>query len=99
MATEVLVTTGTPSVQPHVSVAAPLESSGSRRRRVDVGGVLLDHVELDGALKRIEQFVRSGRPHQIVTVNLDFLTIASRDESFRSLLNSADLAVADGMPV
>jgi N-acetylglucosaminyldiphosphoundecaprenol N-acetyl-beta-D-mannosaminyltransferase len=34
-----------------------------------------------------------------VTANLDFLTIAERDQEFRQTINSADLAVADGMPL
>jgi N-acetylglucosaminyldiphosphoundecaprenol N-acetyl-beta-D-mannosaminyltransferase len=35
----------------------------------------------------------------VVTVNLDFLSIAQRDKLFRRTLNTADLAVADGMPL
>jgi len=99
MATEVLVSTGSPSLQSLITVAASSGSIQKRRRRVEVGGVALDQVDLAGALDRIEEFVRSGRLHQIVTVNLDFITNAGRDEVFRSVLNSADLAVADGMPL
>jgi exopolysaccharide biosynthesis WecB/TagA/CpsF family protein len=35
----------------------------------------------------------------VVTVNLDFLTIADRNPQFEATLNGADLAVADGMPL
>jgi N-acetylglucosaminyldiphosphoundecaprenol N-acetyl-beta-D-mannosaminyltransferase len=35
----------------------------------------------------------------VVTVNLDFLSIAERNSTFRETLNEADLAVADGMPL
>src|SRR5262245_24391849 len=99
MATEVLVSTGSPSLQSHVSVAVSSEGSGTHRRRVELGGIALDQLDLDRALERIGDFVESGTPHQVVTVNLDFLSIASRDEAFRSVLNGADLAVADGMPL
>jgi N-acetylglucosaminyldiphosphoundecaprenol N-acetyl-beta-D-mannosaminyltransferase len=69
------------------------------RRQVDLGGVLIDQVDLTSAVDRIRGFVESGRVNQIVTVNLDFVAIARRDESFRETLNAADLAVADGMPL
>jgi N-acetylglucosaminyldiphosphoundecaprenol N-acetyl-beta-D-mannosaminyltransferase len=69
------------------------------RPRLDLGGTLVDRVDREEAVKRISSFLWSGRPHQIVTVNLDFLSIAERDERFRTLINSSDLAVADGMPL
>jgi len=66
---------------------------------VELGGVLVDRVELESAVDRIAGFLRSGTPHQIVTVNLDFLAIARRNAEFFDTLNRAHLAVADGMPV
>src|SRR5579884_1816096 len=64
-----------------------------------VAGVRLHPVSTDEAIAAIDGFVRSGLPRQVVTVNLDFLRIAQRDQRFRKVLNSADLAVADGMPL
>lgn len=69
------------------------------RRRVDLRGVLLDRVDRPEAIDRISGFLESGTPHQIVTVNLDFLAIAQTNPRFRDTLNLADLAVADGMPL
>lgn len=69
------------------------------RRRIDLGGVLLDQVDMAAAVDRVRAFLDSRQPHQIVTVNVDFLSIAERDSDFRSLINQADLAVADGMPL
>jgi len=68
------------------------------RQRVDLGGVLIDRVDLNSAIDRVRGFLRSGKPNQIVTVNLDFVAIARRDESFRETINAAEMAVADGMP-
>jgi len=48
---------------------------------------------------RLDQFVESRKPHQVVTVNLDFVRIARSDLAFRVAVNRADLAVADGMPL
>jgi N-acetylglucosaminyldiphosphoundecaprenol N-acetyl-beta-D-mannosaminyltransferase len=56
-------------------------------------------VDLATAIERMRRFVHSGSPHQIMTVNLDFLRIADRTPDFRETINGADLAVADGMPL
>jgi N-acetylglucosaminyldiphosphoundecaprenol N-acetyl-beta-D-mannosaminyltransferase len=69
------------------------------RNRLDLAGALIDRVDLSDAVQRIRGFLNSGAPHQVVTVNLDFLTIAQKDSRFRDTINDADLAVADGMPL
>jgi N-acetylglucosaminyldiphosphoundecaprenol N-acetyl-beta-D-mannosaminyltransferase len=71
----------------------------SSRRRIEVAGVLVDHVDERGAAETLQRFVTDGRSHQIVTVNADFVRIARHDAEYRALLNAADLAVADGMPI
>jgi N-acetylglucosaminyldiphosphoundecaprenol N-acetyl-beta-D-mannosaminyltransferase len=99
MATEVLVSKGSAALPSLIDEAAVADPVGSHRRRVELGGILLDQVDLVGAVERIEGFVLSGGSHQVVTVNLDFLSIADRDPEFEATLNEADLAVADGMPL
>jgi N-acetylglucosaminyldiphosphoundecaprenol N-acetyl-beta-D-mannosaminyltransferase len=69
------------------------------RQRVNIGGVMVDNVDRAQAIARIDSFLRSGASHQVVTVNLDFLAVARDNPSFRDTLNSASLAVADGMPL
>jgi N-acetylglucosaminyldiphosphoundecaprenol N-acetyl-beta-D-mannosaminyltransferase len=64
-----------------------------------ISGVSIHRVTLEDALRRISEFVASGARHQVVTINLDFLRIARKDEQFRQILNAAQLAVADGMPL
>ncbi len=61
--------------------------------------VTVHRTTLDAVIERLDLFVRSGRPHQVVTVNMDFLRIARSDAGFRETLNGADLSVADGVPV
>jgi exopolysaccharide biosynthesis WecB/TagA/CpsF family protein len=75
--------------------AAPFELS---RQHVALGDVLIDRLDLRAAVGRIRGFFRGGS-HQIVTVNLDFLSIAARDSRFREVINEAAMAVADGMPL
>jgi N-acetylglucosaminyldiphosphoundecaprenol N-acetyl-beta-D-mannosaminyltransferase len=93
---------------PPVAVVAPVAPLGPapsapivdlRRQRVEIGSVLIDSVDLAGAIRRLRAFLSSDAPHQIVTANLDFLSIADRNPAFRDAINDADLAVADGMPL
>ena len=95
MATEALVIERTPA--PQLSVATGIIKS--RRQRVDLGGTLIDRVDRAAAVDRIRQLLSSGTSHQIVTVNLDFLSIAARNVRFQQTINAADLAVPDGMPL
>jgi N-acetylglucosaminyldiphosphoundecaprenol N-acetyl-beta-D-mannosaminyltransferase len=69
------------------------------RIQVDLLGTLIDCVDVSEALQRIDGFVQSRRFHQVVTVNVDFLRLASKDQSFQYLVNDADLVLADGMPL
>ena len=79
-----------------VQVAPPIFSD---RPRVYLHGVRLDLVGLHGAAERLRAFLDSPICRQVVTVNLDFLTMAERNSKFREIINQADLAVADGMPL
>ncbi len=103
MATEALVLdpyiTLDPSARPAAAVVDTELELAARRDRIDLGGTFIDRVDRNEAMQLIRDFVESESPHHIVTVNLDFLSIADRNPHFRSLLNSADLAVADGMPL
>jgi N-acetylglucosaminyldiphosphoundecaprenol N-acetyl-beta-D-mannosaminyltransferase len=47
----------------------------------------------------LARFLEDGRPHQIVTVNLDFLRIARAHPAFNDVINASDLSVADGRPL
>jgi N-acetylglucosaminyldiphosphoundecaprenol N-acetyl-beta-D-mannosaminyltransferase len=67
--------------------------------RVDLLRVHIDPVDLPVALSMARNAVQTRRPHQFVTVNVDFLKLAKRDPAFRRLLNTSDLVVADGMPL
>lgn len=67
--------------------------------RVDVLGVLIHRVGLSQVEEMLDRFAASGKPHQLVTVNLDFISRSLRDPGFRELVNSSSLVVPDGMPV
>lgn len=67
--------------------------------RVSLLGMAIDRLDRRGVAGSLDGFVRDGGHHQVVTVNLDFLSIGSRDPAFRALINDAALVVPDGVPV
>lgn len=69
------------------------------RDQIDVGGVLIDRLTNEAAKSRLATFAASGQPHQIVTANVDFIRKAWNSPDFHGLINTADLVVADGMPL
>lgn len=62
-------------------------------------GCRIDNLSMEETLVRIEEFIRSGQPHQHVVVNVDKLVKASRDPELRRIVNACALVNADGMPV
>jgi N-acetylglucosaminyldiphosphoundecaprenol N-acetyl-beta-D-mannosaminyltransferase len=62
-------------------------------------GVPFDNVTSAEATALIEQMIASGRPHYLVTPNVDFLAQATRDIELRRILFDAHLVVCDGTPL
>lgn len=60
-------------------------------------GVRADDVTWDEFLARVQAFIARGTPHQIVTVNPEFVMAARRDAEFRAIINRAALALPDGV--
>ncbi len=73
------------------------------RKLLIILNVPIDDLNMDEALERIEGFIaigrETGKTHQIATVNADFAVKASNDPELRYLLQEADMATADGMPL
>lgn len=67
--------------------------------RIEMMGCHIDNLSMEETLQTIEGFIRSGRPHQHVVVNVDKLVKASRDDKLRTIINDCALINADGMPV
>ncbi|WP_245642278.1 WecB/TagA/CpsF family glycosyltransferase [Nonomuraea candida] len=73
--------------------------AGSPGGRVRVGGVEVDAVTEDEVLRRVAVALEEGRGGRIVTPNVDICRAAATDPALRELVCSADLVVADGMPL
>jgi len=66
---------------------------------VKILGVKIHDVTLTDALKTMKSFIDSGKPHMICTPNVDHVIKAQRDPEFRSIIDSADLSIPDGMGI
>ena len=63
---------------------------------VEILGVRVDDVTTAETLDLVAAFVASGMPHQIVTVNPEFVMEAQRNAPFRVLIEEAALSLPDG---
>ncbi|HEY2733616.1 MAG TPA: WecB/TagA/CpsF family glycosyltransferase [Polyangiales bacterium] len=66
---------------------------------VNLLGMQLARVDEDGLLDHMFGEVAARRGGWLITANLDFLRRYAKDPDARALYSSADLAVADGMPL
>ncbi|MCS6840565.1 MAG: WecB/TagA/CpsF family glycosyltransferase [Roseiflexus sp.] len=69
------------------------------RKRVTILGVAVDDVLMDDAIAAVARFIADGGPHQIVTINPEFIMEARRNCAFRQVLAAADLATPDGFGI
>lgn len=73
------------------------------RKVLVILGIPIDKVTMSDALERIDGFIstgrRTGKWHQIATVNADFIVKSLHDPILRRILQRVDMATADGMPL
>jgi len=86
------------SPRPPTSPTGPVEDRSSVGR-LEVAGVPIDPVDMDGALSELRGALSARRQVQVATVNLDFLVRAQRHAELRAVLGRSELNLADGMPV
>lgn len=63
---------------------------------VSILGVKISNLRKNEILERIQSLFSLGKQVFLVTPNPEMLVLASKDAEFRELLNSADVALADG---
>ena len=78
--------------QPMTGVELPKQP-----RSVNILGMRVDDVTYAEALDLLRWHITSGRAGVVVTPNTEFAMRARRDAEFRQLLNSASLAIPDGI--
>lgn len=68
-------------------------------RRVRILDIPIDVLDSSEVLERVEGFIGSRRPHQIITVNAEFLVASQHDGEFQAILKNGPLNTADGIGV
>src|SRR4051812_36540857 len=80
---------------PGVSAAPERPQSRDEIAWVDLLGLPISRIDRQGALRQLEAFVASGRPHLILTADASAVAIAADDAEFRALWRGADLVTPD----
>jgi len=65
-------------------------------KKIKILGIKIDRVNFQLTLKKIEGYIKSGRPHQIATVNPEFIMATIKDAEFAKVLNATAMSVPDG---
>jgi N-acetylglucosaminyldiphosphoundecaprenol N-acetyl-beta-D-mannosaminyltransferase len=73
--------------------------SSSSRRRVHIGGVPIDALDLEGAISAIEDLVSRGEGGAVFTPNVDHVVEHGENPRLREAYLRADLSLVDGLPV
>ncbi len=68
-------------------------------KKIDILGVLVDHVNMEEALSRLTDWLKEDSAHSVFTPNSEIIMVAHKDPDFCKTLNSGDLIVADGIGV
>lgn len=63
----------------------------------EVLGVKIDDINMEESLEIVENWLSKENKHYIVTPNPEFIVAAQKDKLFQSILNNADLSIADGV--
>lgn len=69
------------------------------KKRLNILGVGVDPLRFNETVGLIGKMIDEHTLHHVVTVNPEFILRAKRDLNFRKILNSADLATADGFGI
>jgi len=64
---------------------------------MEILGVKIDNIDQKQVLQRVEELLKDGKQHYLVTPNPEFVIKARSDQEFRNILNRADLSVPDGV--
>ena len=68
-------------------------------KKIDILGDMVDHVTMDEALERAISCIKQEGVGTVFTPNSEIIMVAYQDAEFCSILNTADLIIADGIGV
>jgi len=68
-------------------------------KTVRILGTRLARIDVEDALRVIEELITDGRKSQVCVTNTHSLVLMHKDKEFKDITNSASLVVADGKPL
>ena len=71
--------------------------SGTGKKRVDISGIPLDIIDLQGAVDACMTAWEKGERIRIITLNPIMVEAALKDNEIARLIRDADMVVADGV--
>ena len=77
----------------------PTSSLTATSERVRILGMPVDAITMDECMERLAEFVRSGKPHLVVTADSSGIVQAQTDPALAELYESADLVTPDSSGV
>ncbi len=69
------------------------------RKRANILGVGVSPINMETALRAIEQWITAGDPHYICVANTHLVMMCQHDEELRRIHNQAGLVTPDGVPL
>ena len=78
-------------------ISASHSPVSKRHPPVSILGIPVHPVTMSQTLALARRFMSEPRLHQVATVNPEFVMMAQRDTAFRTILQNADLCLADGV--
>jgi N-acetylglucosaminyldiphosphoundecaprenol N-acetyl-beta-D-mannosaminyltransferase len=86
-------------LQPNTWTATKNGKRGIRvaHESIAILGVRVSNVDVPESLAIIEGLIESDTPHQVVTVNTEFVMAAQKDAEFKAIINATALALPDGV--
>lgn len=73
--------------------------SDTRAGTVDIMGVHFDAIDITRAVSEVERLMSTQGLSRVVTANLDYIAQIQRDSELGRRVSSAELVVADGVPI
>lgn len=69
------------------------------RKIVEIAGINIDDISMEQAVDRIYEFIGSNKNHAIYTPNAEIMMDGITNREMKTILNNADMLVADGAGV
>jgi len=76
-----------------------MESEAVTIPRVNILGVGISNVTMDGAVEAVSAFIASGKPHYVCISNVHTTMMSQYDPEYRRIQNEAAMVTPDGMPL